>query len=107
MGGPGPAPAGGGRGGGGGGGGPRGGGGEGAPRGERAGGIEPAEGRLPEGALARLELEDALLHGLARHEAVHEDGARLSDAVRAVRGLVLDGGGTPGVQEEDMIPGGE
>ena len=51
--------------------------GSGAPR--------PARG----GARARLLAVDLLLHGAAGDEAVHDDVARLADAVRAVHGLVV------------------
>jgi hypothetical protein len=58
-------------------------------------------------ALALLEFEDAVLDGVLGDEAVDEHGAVLADAVGAVGGLIFDGGVPPGVEQEDVVGGGE
>ena len=57
--------------------------------------------------LRLLELEDLLLDGVPGDQAVGEDGAGLADAVGAVDGLGLDGGVPPGVEQEDVVGGGQ
>jgi hypothetical protein len=74
--------------------------------GER-GAAEAVDGRVGEGPLAGVELEDLLLDGVLGDDAVDEDGALLADAVAAVGGLVLDGGVPPGVEQVHVIRGGE
>lgn len=71
------------------------------------GGVVLAEDRLGEVALALLEFENALFDGVLGDEAIGEDGAGLADAVGAVNRLGFDGGVPPGVEEIDVIGGGE
>jgi hypothetical protein len=54
-----------------------------------------------------VEGEDALFDGVGGDEAVDGDGAVLADAVCAVGGLLFDGGVPPGVEEDDVVGGGE
>ena len=65
------------------------------------------EGGVDDGLLLLLHREDFLLDRAARDEfdAVHAPG--LADAVRAVGGLVLDGGVPPGVEVNDHVGAGE
>src|SRR5215210_230137 len=58
-------------------------------------------------SLALLELENLLLDGVAGHQTAGEDGTALADAVGAVDGLGLDGGVPPGIEEVDVVGGGE
>jgi hypothetical protein len=54
------------------------------------------------------QLEDLLLDGaLARHEAVRGDDPRLTDAVRAVRRLILHRRVPPWVEVHDRVGAGE
>ncbi len=57
--------------------------------------------------LALLQGQDFLFHRVACDKFVDEDGFILPDAVRAVAGLLLDGGIPPGVEVDDVIGGGE
>jgi len=54
-----------------------------------------------------LQGGDFFLDGIPADEAVSEDVAILSDAVSAIDGLCLDGGIPPGIEDEDVIGGGE
>ncbi len=54
-----------------------------------------------------LELEDLLLDGVAADQAVGEDVLGLADPVRAVDRLGLDGGVPPGVEQVDVVGGGQ
>ena len=58
-------------------------------------------------ALALLKLENLLLHRVARDELVAGDDARLPDAVRAVGGLIFDGGIPPRVEVNHGVRAGE
>src|SRR5450432_1626756 len=66
-----------------------------------------AEGSVDEPALLRLQGQDTLLDGIGRHEAVDRHRSLLSDPVRAVGGLVLDGRVPPQIAEEHMVGGRE
>jgi hypothetical protein len=67
-------------------------------------GVDDGVGEV---AFGFLELEDFFLDGVAGDEAVGEDLAGLADAVGAVDGLGFDSGIPPGVEQEDVIGGGE
>ena len=67
-------------------------------------GVEDGVGQV---ALRLLELEDLLLDGVAADQAVGEDVLGLADPVRAVDGLGLDGRVPPGVEQVDVLGGGQ
>ena len=52
-----------------------------------------------------MELDDLLLDSALGDEAVDGDGILLSDAVGAVRGLLLDGGIPPRIEVDDIVGG--
>ncbi len=56
---------------------------------------------------ALLEVEDLFFNGIFRDEPVDEDRFLLSDAVCPVCGLSFYGGVPPGVQDDDVVGGGE
>ena len=58
-------------------------------------------------ALGFLQLEDFLLDGVARNEAVREHMARLSDAVAAINRLGFHRGIPPRVQKEHVLGRGQ
>ena len=67
-------------------------------------GVEDGVGQV---ALLLLEVEDLLLDGVAADQPVGEDVLGLADPVRAVDGLGLDGGVPPGVEQVDVLGGGQ
>ena len=58
-------------------------------------------------AFVVVEVEDLLLDRLPPDQPIDGHPVDLSDAVRAVGGLVLDGGVPPRVEQEDVIGGRE
>src|SRR5688572_33408513 len=62
-----------------------------------------AESGFDDGALLLLERQNLLLHRAARDELVAGHHARLADAVRAIRGLVLHRRVPPRVEMDDRI----
>src|SRR5882757_649201 len=75
--------------------------------GETARGTAVAQGGLEQRALLLLERQDAFLDGAQRDQAIDEHRAFLADAVGAIGGLRLDGGVPPGVDQEDVVGGGQ
>ena len=54
-------------------------------------------------SLLVMERDDALLDGLRQDQPIRCDRPGLTDAVRAVGGLVFDGGVPPWVQVDDVV----
>jgi hypothetical protein len=58
-------------------------------------------------ALVAVQVDDAFLDRVARHQAVDGDGALLAHAVGAVRGLVLHRRVPPRVHVDHVVGGGQ
>src|SRR5450755_2936826 len=58
-------------------------------------------------ALGALQLQNFLFDSIARDQAIGEDLVHLADAVGAVDGLGFDGGIPPGVEQKDVLGGGQ
>src|SRR5690606_33817386 len=74
---------------------------------EGGGGGGLSDGRLGDGALSLLQLEDPLLDRALCHQTMDEDGPLLADAMSPVGRLVLGRRIPPRVEEEDVVGGGQ
>ena len=54
-----------------------------------------------------MQAQDAFLDAVLHDQAVDRHRTLLPDAVRAVGGLVLDGGVPPGIEVHDIVGGGQ
>src|SRR5207244_2766331 len=60
-----------------------------------------------QGALALLQFQHFLFHGVARDQAIGKDVARLADAMSAVDRLRFDRRVPPGIEEKNVLSGSE
>ena len=70
-------------------------------------GVVGGDDGVGELAFVLLEGDDFFFDRVLGDEAAGVDSPGLADAVGAVDGLLLDGGVPPGVEEEDVVGGGE
>jgi hypothetical protein len=71
------------------------------------GGLSPVENPCDEIPFGVVQLEDFLLDGTLRDDAIDDDRFGLSDAVRPVGGLIFHGRIPPRVHVDDVIGGGQ
>ena len=69
--------------------------------------VAALEQRAREPLLLLVELDDFLLDGVLRHQAIHRDRSLLTHAVRAVRRLRFHGGVPPRIQVDHGVRAGQ
>ena len=70
-------------------------------------GVGAVEHARDERTLGAVQREDLLLDGAARDEPVDRDRLVLADAVRAIGGLIFDGGVPPRIEVDHVVGAGE